>query len=60
MADILPFKKPGTAERKGNTLCKRGYHKWRALPGTPFDVKSGKLLTRFRCERCGTERTQGT
>jgi hypothetical protein len=61
MSNILPFKKPKAAQRhRGNTLCKRGYHQWQAVPGTPFDVKTGKLVTCFRCARCGAERSQAT
>lgn len=61
MNNIIPFKKPTTAKRNpGNTLCKRGFHQWQSVPGTPFDVKTGKLVTRFRCARCGAERTQST
>ena len=61
MSTIIPFKKPKAAQRhKGNTLCKRGFHQWQAVPGTPFDVKTGKLVTRLRCARCGAERTRTT
>ena len=27
-------------------------------PGTPFDVKTGRLVTRYRCTRCGATRTE--
>lgn len=54
MADVIPFKRPRAADKhQGNTLCKRGFHKWVAEPSTPFDVKSGRLITRYRCSRCG-------
>ncbi len=59
MADILPFQKPAAGARnKGKTLCRRGFHKWKAEPGTPFDVKTGRLVTRFRCARCGATRVE--
>jgi hypothetical protein len=58
MADIIPFRKPGPSERhKGSTLCRRGFHRW-ALVATPFDVKRGKLVNRYRCERCGVEKSR--
>lgn len=61
MTNVVPFKKPGPGKKQqGNTLCRRGFHKWKEVPGTPFDVKSGKLVTRFRCERCGKERVDAT
>ena len=39
------------------TLCRHGYHKWEVVD-TPFDVASGKLISRYRCIRCSTERTE--
>lgn len=39
------------------TLCRHGHHKWEVVD-TPFDVASGKLISRYRCARCGTERTE--
>ncbi len=57
MADILPFQKPAAKSRgKGSTLCKRGFHKWQ-LVNRPFDVKQGKLVSCYRCQRCGKEKT---
>jgi len=54
MADILPFKKKTPAEKhKGKTLCRSGLHRWKILTERKFDVKQGKLVTVYRCERCG-------
>lgn len=59
MTNVLPFKRPRAADKhQGNTLCKRGFHKWVAEPSTPFEVKSGKLITRYRCSRCGITKTE--
>lgn len=59
MGDIVSFKKPAPAHRhRGNTLCRRGFHKWE-LVDTPFDSRQGKLVTRYRCRRCGAEKTAG-
>jgi len=60
MADILPFKKrsPKVAQKLG--MCGHGHHKWRVAKSTQFDVKSGKLVTRLVCERCGKTRVKGT
>lgn len=58
MGDILTFTKPTTAgKRRGNTLCRRGFHKW-VVVDTPFDSKQGRLVTRYRCKRCGEEKTE--
>lgn len=54
MAEILPFKKPKAADKfKGRSLCREGFHKWVADKKTSFDVKEGKLVTRYTCVRCG-------
>ena len=54
MAEILPFKKPKASERhRVKTLCRNGHHKWVLDKESVFDVKLGKLVTRYRCARCG-------
>ena len=62
MADIIPFKKPTGKRvlRKGNILCRRGFHKWQVVNERVFDVKAGKLVTHQRCARCGDTRTFGS
>ena len=59
MSKILEFRKPSAkAKNKGKTLCLHDFHKWKAVTKTKFDVKQGKLVSVFRCERCGKEKTQ--
>jgi hypothetical protein len=54
MAEILPFKKPRPAEKhRGKTLCRSGFHKWEISREKQFDTKQGKLVTVYRCKRCG-------
>ena len=53
MADIIQFKdfrKPPTGN---NSLCKNGHHKWVIDKAKQFDVKQGKLVTVYKCARCG-------
>jgi hypothetical protein len=60
MADILKFKRLTAAERhKGKGLCREGFHKWKVDKQSVFDVKQGRLVTRYRCLRCGKIRTKG-
>lgn len=60
MADIVPFRKPRPAERhRGNTLCRRGFHKWVVDKEQHFDTRQGRLVTLLRCARCGTTSTRG-
>ena len=57
MADILAFKKKKLSEKhKGKTLCKNGFHKWKVINERRFDVKQGKLVTVYVCERCGKQK----
>ncbi len=59
MGEIIGFKRPSPKQKhKGKTLCKSGFHKWQVVKGNPFDVKSGKLVTRYRCSRCGSSRVE--
>lgn len=59
MGEIIPFKKPKASEKHRNkTLCKSGFHKWRVEGGSRFDVKQGRLVTAYRCERCGAVKTE--
>jgi hypothetical protein len=54
MADILKFKKQSLKKKhKGNTLCRNGHHKWQIETEKRFDVKAGKLVTSYKCQRCG-------
>jgi len=54
MGDVIPFKRPKISEKhKGNTLCRSGFHKWLIITSQQFDVMQGKLVTVYRCKRCG-------
>lgn len=58
MADILPFKIPKPKDKhKGKTLCLSGFHKWEVV-NNPFDVKKGKLVSQYRCVRCGATKSE--
>jgi hypothetical protein len=57
MDNVVPFKKPATAKQgKGHTLCRNGHHKWKLLSARKFDVKQGRLVTAYECERCGKKK----
>lgn len=59
MAEILAFRKPSLKDRhKGKTLCRHGHHKWQVDKAKQFDTKQGKLVTVYRCARCGKEKVQ--
>ena len=59
MADVLPFKKRSLKQKhKGNTLCRNGHHKWELETDRRFDVKRGKLVTSYRCSRCGSHKNE--
>lgn len=58
MADILPFKKPAVKKGKGSSLCREGHHKWKVVTAQKFDVKQGRLVTVFSCQRCGKRKVK--
>lgn len=59
MSNVIPFKKPSLKEKhKGKTLCKHGFHKWEVVSNSQFDVKQGRLVTSFKCQRCGEKKTE--
>jgi hypothetical protein len=52
MAEILKFE-PKRKKKPSLGMCQHGHHKWKADKTTQFDSKQGRLVTRYRCERCG-------
>lgn len=59
MGEVLRFKRPKpSSKHKGKTLCQHGYHKWELAAAQEFDVKQGRLVTRYRCARCGATKTE--
>lgn len=59
MADVIPFRRPSAKEKhRGNTLCRHNHHKWEVDKAKQFDVKAGKLVTVYRCSRCGKTRVE--
>lgn len=60
MGEVIPFTKPKPAKpaKKSITLCKSGFHRWEVDRDTQFDVKKGKLVTVYRCSRCGATKNE--
>ncbi|WP_331345609.1 hypothetical protein [Cellvibrio sp. UBA7661] len=59
MGDVVQFKKPSPFDKhKGKTLCRSGFHKWVVVKDNQFDVKQGKLVTLFKCSRCGEQKME--
>ncbi len=58
MGEVVKFKRPKLSEKhKGKTLCQSGFHKWLVDKERVFDVKEGRLVNRYRCQRCGAVKT---
>lgn len=56
MTNIVSIASARAAKKKSgkaNTLCRNGHHKWQIDKAKQFDVKQGKLVTIYRCQRCG-------
>ncbi len=59
MGDVVGFRRPKPAAKaEGNALCSRGFHKWAIVQEKPFEVRSGKLITLYRCLRCGHQKVE--
>lgn len=59
MGDVIPFKRPSSSEKhKGKSLCREGFHKWKVDVAKKFDVKQGRLVTEYVCERCGKRKVK--
>jgi hypothetical protein len=59
VSDVIPFRKPSLKEKhQGKTLCRHGHHKWTVDKANQFDVKQGKLVTLYRCVRCGKQKVK--
>jgi len=59
LGEVIPFKKPKLSEKhKGKSLCKSGFHQWEVDREGRFDVKQGKLVTIYRCARCGATKSE--
>lgn len=60
VGEVIPFKRPKTLSDKfrGTSLCRDGFHKWTVVKDKQFDVKAGKLVTIYRCDRCGKQQTK--
>ena len=54
--NVISIRKVKRRKAEEKTLCGAGFHKWKAVADSKFDVKQGKLVTPERCMRCGEER----
>lgn len=59
MGEVIPFRlrRPGE-KHKGKTLCARGFHRWQVENAKQFDVRAGKLVTLYKCARCGATKSE--
>ena len=60
MSSVTSLKKYKQKRAEARTLCHSGFHKWELLAQRRFDVKEGRLVTAYRCTRCGAEKTKAT
>jgi len=59
MGELIKFKKPKLSQKhRGKGLCRSGFHSWKVVQEKQFDVKQGRLVTLYRCARCGTEKSE--
>lgn len=59
MGKVVQFKRPKPGEKHNSKiLCKSGFHKWEIIQEKQFDVKQGRLVTLYRCKRCGAQKSE--
>ena len=59
VVSLQQFKKAALQKKgKQSTLCGNGFHSWVVVKDSVFDVKQGKLVTQYRCKRCGAEKNE--
>ncbi len=58
--NVVQLRKVKRKRAEQKSLCDAGFHKWTVVKGGRFDVKTGKLVTAERCNRCDKERTRLT
>ncbi len=62
MSDVISlqkYKKKILQEKgKQSTLCGNNFHSWQIVKDNVFDVKSGKLVTQYKCKRCGVVKVE--
>jgi hypothetical protein len=56
MGEVIPFARRAEGRKAVSSLCREGHHKWRIDKAKQFDVKQGKLVTIYICERCGEKK----
>lgn len=61
MGDVIRFKRPKASEKHaGRGLCASGFHKWEVDKNKPFEVRQGRLMSVFRCKRCGAVKVEAS
>ena len=62
MSEVISLQKyrKGVLKKKGkqSTLCGNDFHSWEVVKSNVFDVKQGRLVTQYRCNRCGVTKTE--
>lgn len=57
IVSLQKYRKSKLQEKgKQSTLCGNGFHSWEVVTKNQFDVKQGKLVTSYRCKRCGASK----
>lgn len=56
MGEVVKFapRKP----RRQSSLCREGHHKWLVEKSSQFDVKQGRLVSVYKCARCGVTKVR--
>jgi hypothetical protein len=59
MGDVVQLKKKKPVEKhRRSLLYKRNFHQWEIDKERQFDTRQGRLMTLYKCKRCGKTKTE--
>jgi len=64
MGEVLQFQRAKRRSKqlreraRGRIMCENNHHRWKLITERKFDVRQGRLVTEYRCERCGKQRLE--
>ncbi|MEZ5436007.1 MAG: hypothetical protein R3E67_05530 [Pseudomonadales bacterium] len=58
VVSLQQFKKAVLKKKGRQSAVRNGFHSWAVVKDSVFDVKQGRLVTQYRCKRCGAEKNE--
>lgn len=58
MSNVIPLTPRSRRKKPDKGLCQHGFHRWKIWQDKQFDSRQGRLVTVYRCERCGQQKVE--